>query len=113
MARIALGRDSHARSGQLRLIGGGQRSAPSRRTRQSSQPRPEDRRLHFVEARVYAELDVPIALGLAAVAQSSQPIGERGVIGDDRTAVAKSATALGGVEAGRSANAKRADRLTP
>src|SRR5829696_2561685 len=46
-------------------------SAASRRPRrQVLQSRAEDRCLHFIEARVDAELVVPIARGLSAVAQS-------------------------------------------
>ncbi len=74
------------------------------------QPRAENRRLQIVEPRVDARLDVMIAVGLAAVAQPLDRVGERAIAGDDGAAVAERAEVLGRVEAERAGDADRADR---
>ena len=93
-------RDSAAASARRRAV----------RCGQPRQPRAQDRRLQLVEPAVDAGLDVVVAVGLPAVAQPPDALGERRVVGDDGAAVAERAEVLRRIEAEGAADAARADR---
>src|SRR5712671_4411758 len=78
--------DLDAVSGELAAIPRRERAPARRPIHQGWQARAENRRLHLVEPRVDARLHVAIAVGLAAVAQPLQPIGQRRIAGDDGAA---------------------------
>src|SRR5262245_49188016 len=105
MAGVDLRQGMHRRVAQLSSIVGGNLPAPRDPARQPRQPRPQNRRLHLVEPRVDARLDVMIAIDLAAVPQPPQAFGKRPITGDDRAAVAERSEILGRVEAERAGDA--------
>ena len=66
--RIAFRRHRDCRARERVAIGGRERPASSRPRRHQRQARPQHGRLYFVEPAGDAELHVPVAFGLAAVA---------------------------------------------
>ena len=81
VAGVALRRHVHrGGAGERRAVARAERAAPLGPAGQQRQPRAQDRRLHLVEPRVHAEFDVLVAIGLAAVAQPLEPLGERRVV---------------------------------
>ena len=106
----ARGGTSTGAPGQRRAIARRQRAPPAGPAGEARQPRAQDGRLHLVEPRVDARLLVMVAVGLAAVAQPPDPVGERAIVGDDRAAIAERAEILRRIEAERAGDADRADR---
>ena len=108
---IALGRHVDRRAGQ-RASGRAPRALRRRAgpLAQKRQARAQHRRLHLVEPRVDAGVEVMVAVGLAAVAEAAHAFGERRVVGDDRAAIAQRAEILGRVEAEGARDADGADR---
>ena len=72
------------------------------------QQHPQDPRLERIEARVVAHVRVVELVLRAVEAQHARPLGDLGVVGGDRTAVAEAGKVLGGEEAERGRVAERA-----
>ena len=111
VARIALRRARRqAPPASAVAVARGERAAPGGPAGEPRQPRAQDGRLHLVEPRIDAGFLMVIAIGLAAVSQPPDPLGERAIVGDDRAAVAERAEILRRIEAERAGDADRADR---
>src|SRR6266850_2593029 len=110
VARVLLRYQADGAARERAAVPRRQRAAARGPRRQKRQARAERGGLQFVETRVDAGLLVMIAAGLAAVAQPTQPIGQRAVVGEDRTAVAEGAKVLRGVEAEGARGAEAAHR---
>ena len=109
----ALGGDREARvvaepRGGVRAPGGAAALAPRVHVRELHAQRGG---LQLVEAAVVADLREGLLVRRAVEAQRAHALGQRGVVGRDRAAVAQAAEVLGRVEGERRDRAQRAGRL--
>jgi hypothetical protein len=114
VARV-VGGDAHlgqpGQRGAVAIGAGPARGGPRRQVRQLGA---EDRGLQRVEPEVAADRDVVVLGPRAVVAQERDPIGQRGIVGEHRAAVAAGAEVLGREERQRrrdAAHRRRADGL--
>ena len=108
----ALGRDREARvvaepRGGVRAPGGATALAPRVHVRELDA---QGGGLQLVEAAVVADLREGLLVRRAVEAQRAHPLGQRGVVGRDRAAVAQAAEVLRRVEGERRDRAQRAGR---
>ena len=103
-ARQAEARDT----GQLVVVARGQPAAMLVPGIEPWQLDAQEGRLHLVEPRIEAALQVHVFHPAAVVAQHAQPLGQLGIVGGDRAAVAEGAEILGRKETVRAGMAERA-----
>src|SRR5262245_25264856 len=109
VARIELRRHERGRTGKSLPIPPRQLATAGGPALEIRQTRTQNCGLQLVETAVHAELDVLVRLGLAAVAEPFEPVGQGAVIRGDRATIAERAQVLGGVETERPGCAERAD----
>jgi hypothetical protein len=107
---VDFGRHDHARTAESLPVSSGQFTAPFGPSREKGKTGAQYRGLHLVEPAVHPELDVVITIGLPAVAQPLEPVGQGGVISGDRAGVTERTEILRGIEAECSGLTERADR---
>src|SRR4051812_47151530 len=90
---------AHRRFGECVRVGRGDLGAAFVPALEVRKPRPQDRRLQFVEPAVHTYVDVVIAVGLPVLADSAQTFGELVVVRYDRAPVAERGEVLRRVKA--------------
>src|SRR5918993_1485848 len=111
VSRILFGRDRDPRSRKQGSIFICKRSALLCACAEQRKPRAQNGCLYLVEPAVDALFNMTIALGLSAVAQSHDSIGEGSIASDYRASVAERAEIFCRIETECARSAERADRL--
>ena len=102
-------RQAEARNARkLVIVAGGQPAAVLVPGIEPRQLGAQEGGLHFVEPRIEAALQVHVLHPAAVVAQHAQPLGQPGIVGRDRAAIAEGAEILGREEAVRAGVTQRA-----
>src|SRR5207244_327262 len=81
----------------------------SRPLSEAWKPGAQDRRLNFVEPRIHARAFMMIAIGLTAVSQPLDAVGQRAIAGHHCAAISEGTQIFRRIKAERSSDANRAD----